>query len=307
MERGPRCIRLLAGVAAVGAIMIAAVLLVRCNAVAQDDAKSSPLKTDAAEPPSGAESAASEVEIPTEPTTPTPEEAAALAEGKALFRGLCSGCHGGAGRGGKGPNLTDTRWIHGSTDADIRRVIENGVPRTTMKKLGESLKEEQIAHIIAYIRSLASGAQSDWQPYITGDPEAGRQLFFDEKGKAQCAKCHSIGGKGGRIGPALDRIASRRSGQYIVESILLPSKDIDPQYESVQAVTAEGRIIKGLRVNETNFSLQLREENGRFHSLLKRDLEAFQVLKISLMPENIGEQLTVKQFHDLFAFLMTLE
>ena len=89
--------------------------------------------------------------------------------------------------------------------------------------------------------------------------------------------------------------------------MLLPSKDIDPQFESVQVVTNEGRIIKGLRVNETNFSLQLREENGRFHSLSKRDLETFQVLKTSLMPQNIGAQLTVKQFHDLFAFLMTLE
>lgn len=324
LQRKPasgRHAQLLAIIAATCAIVIAATLLVHCHATAQEDtaqedtaqedtaqedAKSPPPSKVDAEPGS-AESVKSEVEVPPEPAPPTPEQAAALAEGKALFRGLCSGCHGGAGRGGKGPNLTDRRWIHGSTDADIKRVIENGVPRTTMKKLGESLKEEQIAHIIAYIRSLASGAQSDWQPYITGDPEAGRQLFFDEKAKVQCSKCHSIGGKGGRIGPALDRIASRRSGQYIVESILLPSKDIDPQFESVQVVTEEGRIIKGLRVNETNFSLQLREENGRFHSLLKRDLEAYQVLKTSLMPEKIGEQLTVKQFHDLFAFLMTLE
>ena len=44
---------------------------------------------------------------------------AAMAEGQAMFRGLCSGCHGGAGRGGKGPDLTDNRWIHGGTDADI--------------------------------------------------------------------------------------------------------------------------------------------------------------------------------------------
>src|SRR5262245_122716 len=74
------------------------------------------------------------------PDTPGKVEVAArdsadLAEGQALFRGLCSGCHGGAGRGGKGPDLTDNRWIHGSNDEDIARVIENGVPKTTMKKL----------------------------------------------------------------------------------------------------------------------------------------------------------------------------
>src|SRR5438552_422336 len=123
--------------------------------------------------------------------TLTPEQQAALAEGQALFRGLCSGCHGGAGRGGKGPDLTDTKWIHGDKDEDIARVIREGVPKTTMKKLGESLKEEQIAKLILYIRSLArSPGESTWQPYLKGDAEAGRKLFFDEKGKAQCAKCH---------------------------------------------------------------------------------------------------------------------
>jgi putative heme-binding domain-containing protein len=239
---------------------------------------------------------------------PVPTDTTALDEGKALYRGLCSGCHGGSARGGKGPDLTDQRWIHGDSDRDIAAVIQDGVPRTTMKKLGESLSEEQIAKIIAYVRSLAGGAgESSWEPYLSGDPELGRQLFFDEHGKALCSKCHSVNRKGGRIGPVLDRIASRRSGQFIMESILEPSKDIDPQFEAIQVVTSGGKVIKGLRINETNFSLQLREENGQFHSFAKRDLEDFQVLPTSLMPANHAEHLTVKQLHDLFAFLMTLE
>lgn len=241
-------------------------------------------------------------------TPPTPEKQSPLEEGQALFRGLCSGCHGGNGRGGKGPDLTDDRWIHGGTYDDIARVIRDGVPKTTMKKLGESLKEEQIRKIILYIRTLARApGETTWKPYIAGDPKAGHTLFFDPKGKAQCAKCHAVGGEGGRIGPPLDRIASRRAPDYIMESILEPSKDIDPMYEAVQVVTKKGRIILGLRVNESNFSIQLREENGQFHSLSKRDLDEVVVQKKSLMPENFAEQLTVKELHDLFAYLMTLQ
>jgi putative heme-binding domain-containing protein len=239
------------------------------------------------------------------PSAPDP---AALEEGQALVRGLCSGCHGGAGRGGKGPDLTDTRWIHGGTDGDITRVIKNGVPNTTMKKLGESLKDDQITKIIAYIRTLArSPNESSWKPYLAGDPQAGRKLFADPQGKAQCLKCHSVGGEGGRIGPSLDRIASRRSPEFLIESILQPSKDIAPEYESVAVATKDGLVITGLRINETNFSIQLTEETGRFHSFLKRDLDEVQAMKKSLMPENFGEQLTVKELHDLFAYLMTLE
>jgi cytochrome c oxidase cbb3-type subunit III len=237
-----------------------------------------------------------------------PQDAMALAEGLALFRGLCSGCHGGAGRGGKGPDLTDNRWIHGGTDEDIARVISNGVPRTTMKKMGDSLKLDQIRKLIAYIHSLArSSADSMWKPYIPGDPQVGYKLFFDSQVKTQCSKCHSVRGEGGRIGPALDRIASRRAPEFVMESILQPSKEIAPEYEAVAVADKDGRVIAGLRVNETNFSIQLHEETGRFHSLLKRDLEEVKVLKKSLMPENFVEVLTVRELHDLFAYLMTLE
>jgi putative heme-binding domain-containing protein len=232
---------------------------------------------------------------------------AALAEGQALFRGLCSGCHGGAGRGGKGPDLTDDKWLHGGTDADIARTIQNGVPGPTMKQLGDALKPEQSRRLIAYIRSLArSPSESTWKPYIPGDPAAGRKLFFDLKGKVQCSRCHAIGGDGGRIGPALDRIAARRSPEFIMESILEPSKDIAPEYETVAVAGKDGRVVTGIRINETNFNIQLREENGRFHSLMKRDLDEVKVLKKSLMPENFGELLTVKELHDLFAYLMSL-
>ena len=105
----------------------------------------------------------------------------------------------------------------------------------------------------------------------------------------------------------LDRIASRRAPEYIMESILDPSKDIDPDYEAVTVVTMKGKAITGLRVNESNFSIQLREENGKFHSFQKSELESVTVLKKSLMPDNMAEVLTVKELHDLFAFLMTLE
>jgi quinoprotein glucose dehydrogenase len=177
-----------------------------------------------------------------------------------------------------------------------------------MKKLGESLKEAQITKVIAFIRSLArSPGESTWKPYMAGDPQAGRKLFFEPQGKAQCAKCHSVGGEGGRIGPPLDRIASRRAPEFLIESILQPSQDIAPEFEAVAVGTKDGRVITGLRVNETNFNIQLREENGRFHSLLKRDLDEVKVLKKSLMPENFAELLTVKELHDLFAYLMTLE
>jgi putative heme-binding domain-containing protein len=233
----------------------------------------------------------------------------ALDLGKSMFRGLCSGCHGGAARGGKGPDLTDDKWLHGDgTDKAFSGIIERGVPGTTMKKLGESLSPEQIGKIIAYIRTLSKiDGDSNWKPYAGGDPAVGEKLFFDPKSQFACNKCHAMDRRGGGIGPSLDRIASRRSPQYVMESIVNPSQDIDPRFEQVLVVTDGGKAITGLRINETNFTLQIREQDGRYHSFNKRDLEEVKPLTTSLMPDNMSDLLTVRQLHDLFAFLMSKE
>jgi mono/diheme cytochrome c family protein len=62
---------------------------------------------------------------------------AAIQEGASLFRANCSPCHGlNAQGGGRGPDLTAGRWVHGSTDADIFRTITRGVPGTEMSANG---------------------------------------------------------------------------------------------------------------------------------------------------------------------------
>src|SRR5262249_56087716 len=126
---------------------------------------------------------------------------------------------------------------------------------------------------------VGCGGEGRWKPDMRGGPGAGRKLFFDTQAKTQCAKCHSVGGEGGRVGPALDRIASRRAPEFLMESILQPSKDIAPEFEAVAVATTDGRVTTGLRVNGTNFSIQILDENGRFHSVPKPHLEDAKVLK----------------------------
>src|SRR5262249_28116369 len=153
-----------------------------------------------------------------------------------------------------------------------------------------------------------TASDPEWQPYLVGDPRAGKKLFWDAKSKANCVKCHAVDGVGGNIGPALSDIAAQRSPKYIMESLVLPSADIDPNFEGVVVLPKSGRLITGIRVNEDNFSIQLRDqETGRLLSFFKHELAEIQDQKKSLMPENLVEQITVKELHDLFAYLMTLD
>ena len=79
---------------------------------------------------------------------------AAIREGASLFRANCSPCHGlNAQGGGRGPDLTAGRWVHGSSDAGIFRTITHGVPGTEMPASG--FEDSETWAIVAYLRSLA--------------------------------------------------------------------------------------------------------------------------------------------------------
>ncbi|HUQ92181.1 MAG TPA: c-type cytochrome, partial [Bryobacteraceae bacterium] len=94
----------------------------------------------------------------------------------ARFNKSCAVCHGLNGHGGRGgPDLVSGRWKHGSTDADLARVIAQGVPGTEMPAFSGRFSPDQIATLVGYIRLLgpASGKVE-----ITGNIDNGRQIFW---------------------------------------------------------------------------------------------------------------------------------
>ncbi len=71
-----------------------------------------------------------------------------------VFAQNCSPCHGMAGEGGVGPNLTDTYWIHGGSVSDIFRIIKNGVPEKGMIPWKAQLTPVQMQDLSSYIITL---------------------------------------------------------------------------------------------------------------------------------------------------------
>ncbi len=89
--------------------------------------------------------------------------AQAIAEGHQLFLDTgCYACHGHHAEGGMGPNLTGAgnRWIYKPTDATLFRTISNGREGTNMAPWKDTLSQDQIWKIIAFIRSIYQGDPS---------------------------------------------------------------------------------------------------------------------------------------------------
>ena len=272
---------------------------------------------------------AQELEVDIAPAAPredsTDED---VIDGAFYFRLMCWGCHAGETRGVEAPDLFKPQWLYGWTDDGIFQTIFNGLPGTRMQKFGGKLSNEAINMIVDYIReeqAKAAGVSIDetkpsetWTPYMAGDVKAGETIFFSD-GYA-CGKCHTVHGRGatgtgGEIGPDLTYIARTRSPQFIVESILDPRAYIANEYELLAIVTKDGKEITGRkrylydhRGNKNTEVVQILDSSGKlWTTYFKKDLQASSVPKAGVMPENYADILSVKQMHDLLAYLLTLK
>lgn len=78
-----------------------------------------------------------------------------LSVGKDIYTANCAACHGNAGEGKVGPNLTDEYWIHGGSFHDVFKTIKYGVPSKGMIPWKSQLNAKQIQDVSGYVKSLA--------------------------------------------------------------------------------------------------------------------------------------------------------
>jgi putative heme-binding domain-containing protein len=147
-----------------------------------------------------------------------------------------------------------------------------------------------------------------------GSAVHGKELFY---GDANCSLCHMVEGKGGRLGPDLSGVGGSRTREAIIDSVRNPSqrlawglteatKEFPQEYESVTVVTADGKQIKGVTLNEDSFSVQIMDSGEQIHLLDKATLKSFETSRESAMPKYDAEILSDKNLEDVVAFLLSV-
>lgn len=140
---------------------------------------------------------------------------------------------------------------------------------------------------------------------IEGDANRGKALFASQT--AKCVACHKVGSEGVQLGPELTRIAAKRTPIELLDSLLDPSRTIEPAFAAYQAMTTDGRLVAGLLVRRSKDEVVLRDSQNKEVVLAAGDVERLTVSRASLMPEGLLAGFTPRQAADLLAYLSSLK
>lgn len=110
---------------------------------------------------------------------PYNEDQQALPKGRSIFNTACSGCHGYLGEGKIGPALNHDGWHYElETDKGLFEVIFGGADRQ-MGPQNEFLTQDEILHVMAWVRHLYTGDPSD-AVWLTEEQRSTFQPYKEE-------------------------------------------------------------------------------------------------------------------------------
>ena len=224
--------------------------------------------------------------------------AADIQAGFRIYSAQCQLCHGPNGDQIAGVNLARQRFKRAVSDDDIKATVTNGVQTAGMPAF--RFQPAELNAIVAFIRS---GFDTSATPFKLGDIGRGRAVF---QGKGGCTACHQPRGEGKLNAPSLAEVGANRQPAEIQRYLLEPDKALWAINRRATITTRDGRTVQGRRLNEDSYSVQIRDEAQRLHSIAKSDIRTYDLAKTSGMPSYAGK-LSEGELADLMAYLVSLK
>ncbi len=133
--------------------------------------------------------------------------------------------------------------------------------------------------------------------------EVGRTVFR----AANCVACHRLNDEGQVFGPDLTKLDTKKQNpQYLLQSLLEPSKDIEEKYQSHAFVLDSGRVVSGMVLEETDDQVRIIVDPIAATeplTVLKSQIDERRRLPNSIMPEGLLNRLSREEILDLIAYV----
>ena len=122
---------------------------------------------------------------------------------------------------------------------------------------------------------------------------------------AMCLRCHRMGERGSPVGPDLSQVAKRFDGRALLESIVDPSRQVDPKYYNSSFLMSDGRIVTGrtVGVSKNQLTIETDPMTTRTTVIERSEIEMSLQANRSPMPDGLLDTLTRDEVLDLIALL----
>jgi cytochrome c oxidase cbb3-type subunit 3 len=232
------------------------------------------------------------------------------ARGRSIYAAECLACHGPKTRGtDKGPDLVRSPLVlHDRYGSTIGPLLMKGHPLQSGGK-SAALTQAQVEDISNFLHeslgdTMRSGPYNKVLNVMTGDAQAG-QAYFNGAGK--CSGCHSATGD-------LAGVAGKFDAPGLQQRFLFPQRTgfsaghvMSAKVVTVTVTPGDGGPVTGTLVSADDFSVALRDEQGAYHSW-KRTPELKMVEHDPYQGhEELLDQYTDKDIHNVLAYLETLK
>ena len=225
--------------------------------------------------------------------TAAPSHEQEVDHGRRAFEANCAVCHGMDAGGGRGPNLRRAHIARAPNDAALCDLIETGIPPEM--PAGVFLTDDEVRALVAFVGSLGQSAAGA----VAGDSARGARVYAGNG----CSSCHILAGQGTGFGPELTDLGDRRSATYVLEVLQDPASRLPAEFLMVRVVTRSGEVTQGIRVNEDNYSLQLKDASGGMRSFDKASVKSQEQLR-GQTPMPSFKHLASGDLQDLVAYLL---
>lgn len=120
-----------------------------------------------------------------------------------------------------------------------------------------------------------------------------------------CLRCHRVGERGSPVGPDLSQVGKRFDGRALLESIIDPSRQVDPKYFNSSFLMSDGRIVTGrtVGVSKNQLTIETDPMTARAVVIDRGEIEMSLPANRSPMPDGLLDTLTRDEVLDLIALL----
>ncbi len=206
-----------------------------------------------------------------------------------------------------GGKLVDTASRNLRSDFELLLTESlRGELKAELARLDEPLPEEALSSLPARPHVKNWTMEDLLEDVLNVRPEAhdvaaGHQALA----AAACLRCHKFGDRGGQIGPDLTNVAKRFDGRALLESIIEPSKQVDPKYLNATYVLTDGRVITGrtVGVNKHQLTIEIDPLTGRTQAINREEIEESVLTNMSPMPASLLNTLNREEILDLISLL----